>query len=241
MRATVLAHVRANVIGYLALFVALGGTSYAAVRLKPGSVTSSALATRAVTHAKLDRNSVTSLNVKAGTLAGSDFKSGTLVKGAIKGPKGDKGDTGARGGAGATGPQGLPGGASVGARARFSGSVAAPKGASTAVPLSGNTWTQVANEVDLMTGSMTVQIPASCTGSFGNALVVNVDGTATTFALAPTAPASTTVTMPFNVGTLSEAAQATPHTVTASFGNSCTKDGETFTISDVHLDVIRVP
>jgi hypothetical protein len=238
MRSTILAHLRTNIIAYLALFVALGGSSYAAVRLKPGSVTSAALATRAVTHAKLARNSVTTLNVAPGTLTGADFKSGTLAKGAVKGSKGDQG---ARGPAGAPGPQGLPGGASVGTRARFSGSVSAPKGASTSVPLTGNTWTQVANEVDLITGSMTVNIPASCTGSFGNALVVNVDGNATTFAVAPNAPASGTVTMPFNVGTLTEASQATPHTVTASFGNSCTKDGENYTVSDVKLDVIRVP
>ena len=34
----VITHVRANAIAYLALFVALGGTSYAAVRLPAGSV-----------------------------------------------------------------------------------------------------------------------------------------------------------------------------------------------------------
>ena len=238
MPATVRAHVRANIIGYLALFVALGGSSYAAVRLKPRSVTSTALATRAVTHAKLARNSVTSLNVARGSLTGSDFKSGTLAGGAVKGAKGDPGP---RGPGGTTGPQGLPGGAAVGSRPRFSGSVSAPKGASTSIPLTGNTWTQVANELDLITGSMTVQIPSSCTGSFGNALVLSVDGAATTFAVAPTAPASGTVTVPFNVGTLTESGQATPHTVTAALGNSCTKDGENFTVSDVKLDVIRVP
>jgi hypothetical protein len=238
MRASIFAHLRANIIAYLALFVALGGSSYAAVRLKPGSVTSAALATRAVTHTKLARNSVTTLNVAPGSLTGADFKSGTLGKGRIKGAKGDKGD---RGAAGAPGPQGLPGGASVGARARFSGSVDAPKGASTSIPLTGNTWTQVGNELDLIAGSMTVKVPASCTGSFGNALVVNVDGTPATFAVAPNAPASGTVTMPFNVGTVTEGAQSAPHTVTTSFANSCTKDGETFTVSDVKLDVIRVP
>jgi hypothetical protein len=241
MPARILAHLRGNLIAYVALFAALGGTSYAAVGLKPGSVTTAALASGAVKHSKLARNSVTSLNVAPGTLTGADFRKGTLVKGAVRGPSGPKGAQGAQGAAGATGPQGLPGGASVGARPRFAGSVSAPKGASTSVPLTGNTWTQVANELDLITGSMTVSIPASCTGSFGNALVVNVDGTATTFALAPTAPASGTVTMPFNVGTLTETAQATPHTVTASFGNSCTKAGENFTVSNVKLDVIRVP
>jgi len=241
MPARILAHLRGNLIAYVALFAALGGTSYAAVGLKPGSVTTAALASGAVKHSKLARNSVTSLNVAPGTLTGADFRKGTLVKGAVRGPSGPKGAQGAQGAAGATGPQGLPGGASVGARPRFAGSVSAPNGASTSVQLTGNTWTQVANELDLITGSMTVSIPASCTGSFGNALVVNVDGTATTFALAPTAPASGTVTMPFNVGTLTETAQATPHTVTASFGNSCTKAGENFTVSNVKLDVIRVP
>jgi hypothetical protein len=120
-------------------------------------------------------------------------------------------------------------------------SVSAPKGASTAVPLSSSSWTQLASELDLITGSMTVQIPASCTGSFGNALMVSVDGTPQTFALAPTAPASQSVTIPLNVGTLTDPGQSVQHTLTASLGNSCTKDGESYTVSDVKLDVVRIP
>jgi hypothetical protein len=224
----ILAHLRSNVVAYVALFAALGGTSYAAVRLKPHSVTSAALAPRAVTHSKLARNSVRSQNVAPRSLTAADLAPGVV------GP----GPTGATG---AMGPQGTPGGASVGVRARFSGSVTAPNGASTSVPLSANTWTQAANELDLLTGSMTVAIPASCTGSFGNALVANVDGTANTFAVGPSGPASATVTVPFVVGTLSEPSNATPHTVTASFANSCTKAGEDFKVSNVKLDVIRVP
>ena len=244
MRAALFAHLRTNVIGYLALFAALGGTSYAAVHLKPGSVTSAALASRSVTHAKLAKNSVSSLNVSPGSLKRSDFAPGIFSsagKGA-NGAAGGGGATGAAGPSGPAGPQGLPGGASVGTRARMSGgSVGAPKGGSTSVPLSANTWTQLTGELDLIAGSMTVQVPASCTGSFGNALVVNVDGKPVTFAAAPTAPASGTVTLPFNVGTLTEPGQATGHTVTTSFANSCTKDGESYTVSDVKLDVIRVP
>jgi hypothetical protein len=253
MRAAVLAHLRTNIIGYIALFAALGGTSYAAVRLKPGSVTSAALAKHAVTHAKLATNSVTSSNIAPHSLLSSDFQSSVLTSasGGEKGAKGAKGDTGPAGAAGPTGPagsigvagpQGLGGGATVGARARMSASsVSAPKGASTAVPLSGSSWTQLASELDLITGSMTVQIPASCTGSFGNALIVSVDGTPQTFALGATAPASQSVTIPLNVGTLTDPGQSVQHTVTASFGNSCTKDGESYTISDVKLDIVRVP
>lgn len=238
MPATIFAHLRTNAIAYVALFAALGGTSYAAVSLKPGSVRSAALAKHAVTHAKLATNSVTSANVAPRSLTSSDFKEGVLGNSA----KGAKGAKGATGSAGAPGPQGLPGGASVGARARMSGgSVSAPKGANTSVPLSGNTWTQLSSELDLITGSMTVQIPASCTGSFGNALVVSVDGTPETFAAAPTARASGTVTVPFNVGTLTDPGQSVGHTVTASFGNSCTKDGERYTVTDVKLDIVRVP
>jgi hypothetical protein len=235
IRARIRSHLRGNLVAYVALFAALGGTSYAAVGLKPGSVTSAALAPGAVTHSKLARNSVSSLNVDQGSLTAVDFKPGTLAKGAVRGPKG------AQGAAGAPGPQGLPGGATVGVRARFGGSVTAPKGANTSVALTNNTWTQAANELDLITGAMTVQIPSSCTGSFGNTLTVSVDGTPNTFAVAPTAPASGTVTVPFVVGTLAEPSQSTPHSLTTSFGNSCTKDGENFTVSNVKLDVIRVP
>ena len=241
MHTAILGHLRRNIVAYVALFAALGGTSYAAVSLKPGSVKSAALANGAVTHAKLARNSVTSINVKKGSLTSANFKPGTIRKGAVRGPKGERGATGAAGSAGPAGPQGLPGGATVGARARSGGSVTAAKGANTPVALSGNTWTQLANELDLITGTMTVQIPSSCTGSFGNSLVVSVDGTPTTFAVAPSAPASGTVTMPFNVGTLTEPGQSASRTVTASFANSCTKDGESFTINNVKLDVIRVP
>ncbi len=38
-------HLKSNAIAYLALFVALGGTSYAAVRLPAGSVGARALRT----------------------------------------------------------------------------------------------------------------------------------------------------------------------------------------------------
>ncbi len=47
------AHLRGNAVGYVALFIALGGSSYAAVRLAPNSVTTTTIAKRAVTNAKL--------------------------------------------------------------------------------------------------------------------------------------------------------------------------------------------
>ena len=49
MKIRLVSHVRSNVIAYLALFIALGGTSYAAVRLTPGSVGTVQLRNGAVT------------------------------------------------------------------------------------------------------------------------------------------------------------------------------------------------
>jgi hypothetical protein len=69
-------------------------------------------------------------------------------------------------------------------------------------------------------------------------LTLSVDGNATTFAAAPAPPASGTVTMPFIIGTLSEPSKDTPHKLTAKFGNSCTKNGENYTVKDVKIDVL---
>jgi hypothetical protein len=124
-------------------------------------------------------------------------------------------------------------------RAASTGSVAAPHGATTSVPLTGGSWTQAAGDLDLVVGSVTLQTPSACTGSFGNALVINVDGTATTFALAPTTPPSTTVTLPIAVAGIMEPAASTAHTVSAALDNTCTKSGEDFTVNDVKLDVVK--
>lgn len=56
--------IRHNVIALLALFVALGGTSYAALNLPAGSVGTRQLKNRSVTAAKLDPSSVAA-NVRA--------------------------------------------------------------------------------------------------------------------------------------------------------------------------------
>jgi hypothetical protein len=80
----------AHAIALLALFIALGGTSIAAVVLKKGSVKSKHIA----------RNAVTTSKVKDGSLRARDFPATELPKG-DKGEKGDKGDPGAPGPTGA--------------------------------------------------------------------------------------------------------------------------------------------
>jgi hypothetical protein len=76
----------AMAVAFVALLVALGGTSYAVVALPANSVGKK----------QLKRNAVTSAKVKNGALLRKDFRRGQL-------PAGPRGPAGARG------PQGLPG------------------------------------------------------------------------------------------------------------------------------------
>jgi hypothetical protein len=88
-------YVRTHHVGLLALFIALGGTSYAAVKLPAGSVGGKQLA----------RNAVSSPKVRNGSLLKRDFKAGQLPAGA-PGAKGDAGAAGPQGPAGADGARG---------------------------------------------------------------------------------------------------------------------------------------
>ncbi len=92
----------ANVTSTLALVVALGGTSYAAVTLPRNSVGSAQLKPKAVRNADLGTSAVTSKNVRDGGLLMKDFRAGQIPRGAT-GPQGPKGDTGTPGAPGAPG------------------------------------------------------------------------------------------------------------------------------------------
>jgi hypothetical protein len=59
-----LRHIRNNLVGYIALFVALGGTSYAALSLPAGSVGTPQLRNGAITAAKVNPTSIAA-NVRA--------------------------------------------------------------------------------------------------------------------------------------------------------------------------------
>ena len=69
--------------------------------------------------------------------------------------------------------------------------------------------------------------------------MISIDGKANTFAVAPALPASSTVTVPFVVGTMSEPDNDQQHTVTAALASTCTKSGEDYTVNALKLDVIK--
>jgi hypothetical protein len=85
----------AMLVALLALFLAMGGSTYAAITLPAHSVGTKQLKNGAVTGKK----------VKTGSLLASNFKSGQLPQGA----KGDTGATGPQGASGPTGPAGADG------------------------------------------------------------------------------------------------------------------------------------
>jgi hypothetical protein len=86
-------HVARNAIAWIALFVALGGASYAAIKIPANSVG----------NRQLKRNAVTSSKVRDHSLLAADFKAGQLQKGAA-GAQGPAGATGATGPTGPVGP-----------------------------------------------------------------------------------------------------------------------------------------
>ena len=99
----------AMVVACLALLVALGGTSVAAVtQLGRNTVSTPQLVNGAVTNPKIRNNAINSSKVANRSLLRSDFAPGQLPAGPV-GPQGPAGPAGAAGAAGAAGPAGVIG------------------------------------------------------------------------------------------------------------------------------------
>ena len=84
----------AMAVAVLALFVALGGTSYSAITLSKNSVKSRHIAQGEVKRSDIARGAVNSARVRDFTLVANDFKPGQYPVGP-QGPKGDPGAPGA--------------------------------------------------------------------------------------------------------------------------------------------------
>ena len=93
----------ANVMATVAVFIALGGSSYAAL-----TVTSRTVKNNSLKSIDLRNNSIRSVDVRNNSLLAKDFKAGQLPAGA-PGPQGPKGDPGLPGAAGAKGDTGAQG------------------------------------------------------------------------------------------------------------------------------------
>jgi hypothetical protein len=218
-----LAHVRANVIAYLALFIAMSGTSYAVTQLPVNSVGAKQLKSNAVTEAK----------VKDGSLLGKDFKAGQLPAGA----------TGPPGSAGAAGPAGT----GIVARVRFTGDQVGTDVASS-VPLTGAGYQQAATEIDTFYGRATIDVPRNITCSATNqaaTLSLKVGSltvlqlTVNTALFDDPAPSQQFILEPTVFRDLFEPGSPTARTMTATFIDSC--DGASrFHLRGIRVDVVGV-
>src|SRR5215213_3265966 len=68
----------ANVMATIAVFIALGGTSFAISKLPKNSVGAKQLKKNSVTTTKIKSNAVTGAKVKPGTITGAQVNSATL-------------------------------------------------------------------------------------------------------------------------------------------------------------------
>jgi len=69
----------ANVVATIALFIALGGASYAAVKLPKSSVGTKQIKKNAITAAKLKKNAVATAKIKDEAVTAAKIKKGTLT------------------------------------------------------------------------------------------------------------------------------------------------------------------
>lgn len=95
-------------VALLALFVALGGSSYAAVTLSNNSVKSKHIKNGQVKRADIRASAVNSGKVADGSLQAGDFAAGQIPPGPA-GPAGPAGSAGAKGDKGDPGQPGAPG------------------------------------------------------------------------------------------------------------------------------------
>ena len=222
-------HVRTHLVGYLALFVALGGTSYAAIILPKDSVTG----------VQVKDKSLTGADIKDGSLRKKDFKSGDLPAGE-RGPQGPQGVSGAPGQGGNNGSNGSNGsdGHTVLTRARGQGAMSTSGLIDTPFPLNNATFTQRADQIAIFQGQFSYKAQSACNTGYVVTLPtvfvkVLVDGRLLAFGSA-LAFADGTADLSFL--NLFEPGSATSRTITVQISDNCVdKD---VTVSDVKVNAI---
>jgi hypothetical protein len=187
----------------------------------------------------------------------------------VPGQKGETGAPGERGPQGEHGPQGVPGpqgepgpqgdrgpegerGSAVSARVRSAAEIktgSALPWVGKSWPITGNTWTQGATEMNMLFGEVTVRYPAACgtTANFPSSASVQllVDGVVmgSTFAPYHDSAANREQTLHFTfypTNVLLDPGVASEHVVTARVGDTCTGVDEEFTFHSLKLNVVSV-
>jgi hypothetical protein len=217
----------ANVVSTLALFAAIAGGTALALPGK-GRVQANDLKKNAVKAAAIAKNAVRASEIKSGAVGSSEIADGAVASL-------DVADQG-------LGYEDL-GSNSVIARIRSTGAVQTDDGGEAnpvAVPLSGNSWTQAANETDVLFGELTFTEPPVCTNGFvdiqyflGGEMVLEESysddpGTTATEPFARQRP------FVFEPGT------NTPRTLELRVWDDCDNPGQDYTIERLALNVVAI-
>lgn len=229
-------------VAFTALLIALAPVAVAATKaVTRASFASNAAKVDGITASRSPRrNQLLALDHNA-RFPASVFPAGLQGHQGLVGAKGDpgaQGDPGPKGDSGLKGDPGTPG-VAVTARIRSTSTVPLSSGATNVtIPVTGNSWTQGASEVDLFAISDTVIQPTGCSGGEGVIVTVGNPGNLTTIFMSPasTGPGLTTASelvtpLLFEPG--SDTARSLP-TVTAS--DTCTGSGS---VESVSVDVLR--
>ena len=230
----------AMVVALAALFVALGGSSYAALTLKANSVSSNHIKNGQVKRVDLGKASVVSSKVANGGLLAEDFAAGQLPAGA-QGPQGAQGAQGIQGLKGEPGVDGADR-ASIAAQPRCAGCPVASGATSTFVPipLTDSQWTQDTNEGNILFVEVEWTPPPGTCASMplpaGATVEVKLDGSRTILFSQAGAGAPAQTTQGFSGYIFAPDADEL-HTVTAQVADNCT-GSENATVESVKVDVL---
>jgi hypothetical protein len=234
----------------VALFVALGGSSYAARALKANSVSSTHIKNGQVKRVDLGKGSVNSSKVANGGLLAEDFAAGQLPAGerGPQGPQGAQGPQGTQGPQGAQGLQGEPGAdgadrGTIAAQPRCSGCPVSSGATNTpvAIQLTDSQWTQDTNEGNILFAEVEWTPPAgTCTGTggpfpgfSGATVTVKLDGSQVIASGLANAGMPAQTAAGFS-GYMFPPDSDEPHTVTAEVTDNCT-GSENATVEDVKV------
>jgi len=155
----------ANLMSVIAVFIALGGTSYAISQLPKNSVGTRQLKKRSVTAAKIRKDAVTAAKIKKDAVTEAK-----IVAGAVNGSKIADGSVG-----GADIDVSSTPFSHVIHKARGNSTVALTKGQYVVYPLDKPNYVQGADENDSYVGAVDVTIPASCEQPRGVVASILVD------------------------------------------------------------------
>ena len=238
-----LSFVRRHWLAALALFVALGGTSYAAVKLPANSVGTKQIKNGAVTKAKL---------ASGVAVSGPQGPAGAAGSKGDAGPKGDpgaKGDAGANGTSGVNGTNGTNGtdgqdglnGAALVSQTRCVGCPVAPTGAGARqIQVSDNQWTQGVNEADQVDMEIAWTPPAhsaTCSGpGFGGQLAVKLDGQSSPMYQQQAMEGSAQQLFTGQMHVFAPLNNAVPHTLTVEVQTNCA-NSDAVSVQSVKMDV----